>query len=229
MAIITVMFGPRVRCARSAPARGTGRFAPTSTHSPSRRSWAMTPAIVSFAVAGSDRVGCRDMRIRLKLVEAEDAAKADNVEVFGVILRSKDVAAKVVVKRGARAALQPVRGSHDVLAQVLLVWPVEPLSREGVRPESRTYDPLHAVDRCGEWIRAGRLGRNHAFNGDEAALRRRGDRDVAIARSVMAHIPVDVAESCVQQAHVDLDRRYRQQQLIVNRITKQLQPWVHLR
>src|ERR1700757_4566365 len=76
----TSMFGPCSMWARSTAARGTGRFAPTGTPRPSSRSRAIAQASNSWVVTDSIS----------ELVEVEEPAGADLVQIGHVILRFVD-------------------------------------------------------------------------------------------------------------------------------------------
>src|SRR5215472_11485053 len=129
-ASITVRLGPCVRCASRAPARGTGRLAPTSTHSPSRRSCAMNAAMTSLGAASIS-----------VLAEREEPAQADPLEVGGMVRGLDEVVAEVGVQLRTVVALQQLPASA---ARPPLAWRCPRCPRQ--LPRSPVHFPMITED-----------------------------------------------------------------------------------
>src|SRR5687767_6692192 len=136
-ATITRMFGPWCRWASSAAARMTGRFVPTKISSPSAMSRARKAAISSRTAAGAAVTAPASV-----LIERQEAAQADLLEIVDVGLGPAYVAVEIGLERAAIAGTgEGAPGVHQV-ADVLAVFEVEAGAREGMRAERGAQDAV---------------------------------------------------------------------------------------
>src|SRR5512144_277761 len=139
------MFGPWCRCASSAAARITGRLVPTKISSPSTMSRARNAAISSRTVAGAALTAAS------VLIEREEPAQSDLLEVVDVGVRPAHVAVEIRLERAAIAAARERAPRVDQLGDVRAILEVEAGARERMGAERRSQ---HAVGEEG-----GALGR----------------------------------------------------------------------
>src|SRR5580765_941417 len=216
------MFGPWCRWASSAAARMTGRFVPTKISSPSAMSRARKAAISSRTAASAAVTAPASV-----LIERQQAAQADLLEVVDVGLGPAYVAVEIGLERAAIAGTRHSAPGLDDLVDVRAVLELEARARERMGAERRAHDAV-GEERGALGRAADLLVRHDALHLHERASGGPPQEAIGVAGADELHVAVYVGGGRVHERDVGLDGGHREQRLAEHRVGEDLEVRVHL-